>query len=82
MLVRMLDWMATHGRLLGRLMLVGMALLVLAELFITKKPPRFFWEGWVGFGALWGLLSCLILAGFAKGLGVLLLYQPEDYYDD
>ena len=36
-------------------------------------------DGWFGFGAIYGFLSCLVMVLFAKGLGVF-LKRPNDYY--
>jgi len=36
-------------------------------------------DGWIGFGAVYGFLSCLVMVLVAKGLGAF-LKRPDDYY--
>ncbi len=55
-----------------------LALTVLAQLLVYVKG-YFTVDGWFGFGAVFGFLSCLLMVLAAKGLG-LLLKRPNDYY--
>ncbi|QFU75912.1 hypothetical protein EY643_09685 [Halioglobus maricola] len=55
-----------------------LALTVLAQLVWYVKG-YFTVDGWLGFGAVYGFLSCLLMVLFAKGLGYL-LKRPRDYY--
>lgn len=80
-LTRMLDWMVAHGRLLARIVLVLMAALVVADFFKEPKYERYPWDGLAGFGALYGLASCIVIIVVSKALGHALLYRPDDYYD-
>ena len=59
---------------------VVLALTVVAQLFIYVKG-YFTVDGWFGFGALYGFISCLIMVLVAKGLGVF-LKRPNDYYKE
>jgi hypothetical protein len=59
---------------------VVLALTVVAQLFIYVKG-YFGVDGWPGFAAVFGFLSCLAMVLVAKGLG-LFLKRREDYYDD
>jgi sterol desaturase/sphingolipid hydroxylase (fatty acid hydroxylase superfamily) len=67
-------------KLLWRAFAVLLVLLVLAQAFIYIKG-YFDVDGWFGFGAAYGFLSCLAMVLFAKALGYL-LKRSEDYYDD
>jgi sterol desaturase/sphingolipid hydroxylase (fatty acid hydroxylase superfamily) len=58
---------------------VVLALTVAAQFFIYVKG-YFGIDGWFGFGAVYGFLSCLIMVLVAKGLGYI-LKREEDYYD-
>ena len=58
----------------------ALAAVVLAQLVVYVKG-YFTADGWFGFGAVFGFLSCLSMVLFAKGLGVF-LKRPNDYYDD
>jgi hypothetical protein len=55
-----------------------LALTVLAQLLVDVKG-YFIVDGWFGFGAVYGFISCLLMVLFAKGLGVF-LKRPNDYY--
>ncbi len=57
---------------------VVLALTVLAQLVFYVKG-YFVVDGWFGFGAVFGFLSCLLMVLFAKALGVF-LKRPNDYY--
>jgi len=57
-----------------------LALTVVAQLFISIKG-YFGVDSWVGFGALFGFVSCVAMVLVAKGVG-LLVKRPESYYDD
>jgi hypothetical protein len=74
-------WLDRPGRvdLLVKL-LVGLAILtVLADLFYHKHGEYGFQE-WIGFDAVYGFLSCVVLVLGARGLQWLLL-RREDYYE-
>jgi hypothetical protein len=47
--------------------------------FVIKVKGYFGVDGWLGFGAAFGFLSCLAMVLVAKGLGVV-LKRDEDYY--
>jgi hypothetical protein len=55
-----------------------LAITVLAQLVFYVKG-YFTVDGWFGFGAVFGFLSCLLMVLFAKLLG-LFLKRPNDYY--
>ncbi len=77
-----LEYLVDHARILRWIAYVLLASLVVADLLIPSTYDRFPWESWGGFGALYGLFSCVLLILVAKGLGYLLLYRGEDFYDD
>ena len=55
-----------------------LVLTVLAQLTVYVKG-YFTVDGWFGFGALYGFLSCVLMVLFAKALGTF-LKRPADYY--
>lgn len=57
---------------------IVLALTVAAQLFIYVKG-YFGADGWFGFGAVFGFLSCLAMVLVAKGLGFF-LKRDENYY--
>ncbi|MBT8059890.1 MAG: hypothetical protein KJO33_09855 [Gammaproteobacteria bacterium] len=73
-------WLARPStiRLLWRVFAVILALSVGAQLLFAVKG-YFRVDGWLGFGALFGFLSCLAMVLFAKALGKF-LKRPEAYY--
>lgn len=60
---------------------VSIAVLVLTVLLqlVVKVKGYFGIDGWIGFGAAYGFLSCLAMVLVAKGLGFV-LKRDEDYY--
>jgi len=55
-----------------------LALTVLAQLLIKVKG-YFGVDDWIGFGAVFGFLSCLAMVLVAKFLGIF-LKRKDDYY--
>lgn len=54
---------------------------VVAQVWIPVHP-YFLADGWFGFNAAYGFLSCTAMVVFAKLLGYLLKRPFEYYYDD
>ena len=52
---------------------------VLTELFITRKPVIGI-DGFLGFNAWYGFLTCVAMVAFAKALGFF-LKRRDNYYD-
>jgi len=65
-------------RLLWRVLWAVLALTVMAQLLIKVKG-YFGVDGWMGFGAAFGFLSCLAMVLVAKFLGIF-LKRGDDYY--
>lgn len=59
---------------------VVLAATILAQIIFGVKG-YFVVDKWLGFGAIFGFLVCLIMVLIAKGLGIL-LKRSEQYYDD
>jgi len=78
----LLDFLVTRRRALKWLMLTVMAALIVVDALIPAQYERFPWDGIPGFGAVYGLVACLLIIVVSKALGYALLYRPEDYYDD
>ncbi|MBT8422407.1 MAG: hypothetical protein KJP03_04750 [Gammaproteobacteria bacterium] len=57
-----------------------LALTVLAQVVIKVKG-YFGADGWLGFGAVFGFVSCVAMVFVAKALGVF-LKREDTYYDD
>ena len=65
-------------RLMWRVFWVVLALTVALQIFIKVKG-HFGIDGWIGFGAAFGFLSCVAMIVMAKGLGFI-LKRDQDYY--
>ncbi len=59
--------------------IAALAGLVVLDLLIDHHP-HFGIDGTFGFAAWYGFLSCVVLVGLAKAIGVL-LKRPDTYYD-
>ena len=55
--------------------------LIVVLQFVVKVKGYFGVDGWIGFGAVFGFLSCVGMVLVAKGLGRL-LKREEHFYDD
>jgi hypothetical protein len=75
-------WLARPStiRLLWRVFTVMLVLVVAAQLVFPVKG-KFGVDGWLGFGAVFGFLSCLAMVLFAKALGSV-LKRDENYYGE
>ena len=60
--------------------LVAIAISLIVD-FFHGHASHFGFDGFVGFYAIFGLVSGLVIIGVAKGLGVF-LKRPDTYYDD
>ena len=67
-------------RLLWKLFAVVLVLTVVAQ-FVIKVKGYFGVDGWLGFAAIFGFVSCLLMVLVAKALG-LVLKRDEDYYKE
>jgi len=73
-------WLARPStiRLLWRVFAVVLAASVAAQL-LFKVKGYFAVDGWLGFGAVFGFLSCVAMVLFAKAMGWI-LKRDESYY--
>ncbi|MBT8049048.1 MAG: hypothetical protein HKN57_14460 [Xanthomonadales bacterium] len=73
-------WLARPSsiRLLWRVFALVLVVSVAVQLLFNVKG-YFGVDGWLGFGAVFGFLSCLAMVLFAKALGWI-LKRNEDYY--
>jgi hypothetical protein len=73
-------WLARPStiRLLWRVFAVVLAVSVAAQLLFMVKG-YFTVDGWLGFGAVFGFLSCVAMVLFAKAMGWI-LKRDENYY--
>ena len=59
--------------------IVLLVFLVLVQLIFPIKG-HFEVESWIGFGAWFGFIACILMILFSKILG-LVVKKPEDYYE-
>ena len=73
-------WLARQStiRLLWQVFALVLAASVAAQL-LFKVKGYFGVDGWLGFGAVFGFLSCVAMVLFAKALGWI-LKRPDNYY--
>ncbi len=81
-LARTDHWLArpTTIKLSWRLFVVLLALTLVGQFAVSIKG-YFVLDGWFGFGAVFGFLSCLLMVLVAKCLGYL-LKRREHYYGE
>ena len=57
----------------------GILILTVLLQFVVYVKGYFGIDGWIGFGAVFGFVSCLLMVIAAKGLGMV-LKREENYY--
>jgi sterol desaturase/sphingolipid hydroxylase (fatty acid hydroxylase superfamily) len=60
---------------------IGVLVLTVLLQLVIKIKGYFGIDGWLGFGAAYGFLSCLVMVLVAKGLGFV-LKRDENYYTE
>ncbi len=81
MVLRILNYLNEHSRMLKRLFFVFLALTVVFDFHAARHEPHFFGDSIIGFWSLFGLIGCLGLIIVFKGLSHVWLEKEEDYYD-
>lgn len=67
---------------LYRKLIMGfMVVFVVADVFVERHHPHFFFDSIPGFNALLGIVAAFVIISLAVGLGPL-LRRPIDHYDD
>jgi len=80
-MVRILKYLNEHSRMLKRIFFVFLILTVVFDLYAARHEPHFFGDSIIGFWSLFGILGCLGMIIFCKGLSHVWLMKKEDYYD-
>ncbi len=77
------DWIYRDStkKLLMRLLLIGCTVSVLAEVLVLGRQDKFGVDGFFGFYAILGFVSCTMMIFLAKGLGLFLKVRT-DFYED
>ena len=80
MILRILNYLNEHSRMLKRILFVFLALFVVFDFHAARHEPHFFGDSIIGFWSLFGLIGCLGLIIVFKGLSHVWL-ETGDYYD-
>lgn len=84
-LVRLLDWIVAHRRMLVRVSYGVLALLVILDaipLVVDKEHAHTAGEKLPAFWAVFGFVGCVFLILASKSFGHLGIMTREDYYDE
>jgi len=79
-IVRWIDVLRAHLDTVKAVFFGALALFVLFDVFAARHVPHFVGDQIRGFWALFGLLGCVVMGRFMKGLGHLWLMKPLDFY--
>jgi hypothetical protein len=60
---------------------ISLALVLGADFLVSHEEGHFIWERFIGFGAVYGFVSCVLIIVVSKAVGHMGLMKPEDYYD-
>lgn len=58
-----------------------MVLFIVYDVFMHRHHEHFFWDSIPGFYSALGFVSCLLIIGISKGIGIVWLQKKEHYYD-
>lgn len=81
MMARLFTYLRDHSQVLKWLFYVFLALAIAFDFFAERHQPHFWGDGIVGFWSMFGILGCLGMIVFCKGLSHVWLMKDEDYYD-
>jgi len=81
MVLRILNYLNKHSRMLKGIFFVFLALTVVYDFHAVRHKPHFFGDSIIGFWSLFGVLGCLGMIVICKGLSHVWLEKEEDYYD-
>jgi uncharacterized membrane protein len=80
-MVRILNYLNEHSRILKHLFFVFLAATIVFDFFAARHGEHFFGDSIFGFWSLFGGLGCLGMIVLCKGLSHVWLEKEEDYYD-
>jgi len=60
---------------------VILGIVVLSDFLVHRHHPHFIWDKIPGFGAAYGLFSCIVIVIISKFIGHHGLMKKEDFYD-
>ena len=81
MVLRILNYLNEHSRMLKRIFFIFLALFVVFDFYAVRHEPHFFGDTIIGFWSLFGVLGCLGMIVICKGIAHVWLEKEEDYYD-
>jgi len=82
MMVRILNYLNKRSQVLKRLFFVFLLMTVVVDFFAKRHHAHFFGDSIIGFWSVLGILGCLGMIIFCKGLSHVWLEKEEDYYDN
>ena len=82
MMVRILNYLNKRSQVLKRLFFAFLLMTVVFDFFAERHHAHFFGDSIIGFWSVLGILGCLGMIIFCKGLSHFWLEKEEDYYDN
>ncbi len=80
-MVRILDFLNKHSRILKHLFFAALLTTIIFDFFAERHGAHFFGDSIMGFWSVFGGLGCLAMIVLCKGLSHVWLEKEEDYYD-
>ena len=59
----------------------ALVIVLVADFFVERHHVEFPWDAIPGFGALFGLVTSVLIIRVCKAIGYAWLMKKEDYYD-
>ena len=85
MIKKMVDYIGNpdNSKKLKKMGYVALVLVVAADFFVHRAHAVYIWDKLPGWGAFYGLISCILIILVSKFLGHQGgIMKSEDYYDD
>lgn len=81
--MNLINWLADrqNRRFVKGISYIALVLVVAADFVIHRHHVEHFWDRIPGFGAVYGLVSCVVIIIVSKYIGHAWLMKKEDYYD-
>ncbi|MCK9173443.1 hypothetical protein [Desulfuromonas thiophila] len=81
MIVHVITYLRERPAMLKWLFMAYLAFALVFDFFADRHHAHFWGDNIIGFWAIFGLIGCLLMIVFCKGLSHVWLERDTDYYD-
>ncbi len=81
MIAQFLTYLRERPAMLKWILIAYLGFALVFDFFVDRSEAHFWGDHIVGYWAIFGLLGCLLMIVFCKGLSHVWLERDTDYYD-